>query len=108
MGIKDFIWSPEEKKIARTAFDKAHQNEINEIKSELVRKVNNLTDLQNIWSLESYLSEKRKEMNRIYDYRYSVLIIVFGTLLVEGLINERDLKGLSEDKLEAIRIFSIQ
>ena len=108
MSIRDFTCSPAEKKIARAAFDKAYQNEMNNIKNELVQRVNNLPDLQGVWSIESYLSEKRKEMYRKYDYRYSVLIIVFGTLMREGLINENNLEGLSEDKMEVIRGFSNQ
>lgn len=47
-------------------------------------------------------------MYRKYNYRYSVLIIVFGTLMREGLINENNLEGLSEDKMKVIRGFSNQ
>ena len=38
MNQIDFKWSPGEKKIARGAFDKAYQNEMNEIKEDLVKK----------------------------------------------------------------------
>ena len=31
MSIRDFNWSPKEKKIARAAFDKAYKKEMNEI-----------------------------------------------------------------------------
>jgi hypothetical protein len=38
-----------------------------------------------------------------YDYRYSQLIVVFGTLLREKWIDDKVLEGLGEEKLQAIR-----
>jgi hypothetical protein len=106
MSLRDFNWSPKEKKIARAAFDKAYQNEMNEIKNELAKRIDNLDDLQNIWSIHNYLTKRRKDIDRKYDYRYSVLIMVFARLLKDGFLEEKDLEGLSEDKLEAIKILS--
>jgi hypothetical protein len=34
-----------------------------------------------LWDLESYLTQYRKEIDRKYDYRYSRLTHVFGKLL---------------------------
>jgi len=106
MNQRNFNWSPQEKKISRVAFDKAYQVEMNKIKNELERMLSNLDDLQKIWSIHNYLTKKRNELDKKFDYRYSVLIIVFGRLLSEGVITEKDLKGLSEDKLEAIKNLS--
>jgi len=53
--------------------------------------------------LEHYLTERRKEINHKYDYRYSQLTHVFGKLLYEGRISEEDLNGLRDDKLKSIR-----
>jgi hypothetical protein len=58
-----------------------------------------------LWNLESYLTESRKEIDRKYDYRYSVLVGVFGRLVREGLLSEEELRGLGEDKLEFIRSY---
>jgi len=52
--------------------------------------------------LEHYLTERRKEIDRKYDYRYSQLTQVFGRLLYERRITE-DLRGLGEDKMKPIR-----
>lgn len=106
MSLRDFIWSPEEKKIARAAFNKAYQTEMNKVKDELVKRVNGIDDLEKIWSINNYLTKRLKEINEKYDYRYSVLLMVFVRLLNEGFIEEKDLEGLSEDKLEAIKILS--
>jgi integrase len=41
--------------------------------------------------------------NPKYEYRSSTLTFVFGTLLHEGCLAEQDLRGVREDKLDAIR-----
>jgi hypothetical protein len=53
--------------------------------------------------LEHYLTERRKEIDRTYDYRYSRLTHVFGKLLYEKRLREEELRGLPEDKLNSIR-----
>src|SRR5438876_12427899 len=53
-----------------------------------------------------YLTERRKEIDRKYDYRYSQLTHVFGRLLYEGRLGEEELGGLGEDKLKSIRSFA--
>jgi len=61
----------------------------------------NFTD--DIWELHDFLTEKRKEIDEKYDYRYSVLILVFGRLLREGWIELDNLEGLDEDKITKIK-----
>ena len=56
-----------------------------------------------MWELEHYLTERRKEIDRKYDYRYSQLTQVFGRLLHEGRVSEKELHGLRGDKLKFIR-----
>jgi hypothetical protein len=52
--------------------------------------------------LEHYLTQRRKEIDRKYDYRYSQLTHVFGRLLHEKRLREEELRGLREDKLKSI------
>ena len=59
-----------------------------------------------LWDLEHYLTERRKEINRKYDYRYSQLTHVFGRLLYEKRLHEDELRGLREDKLKPICSFA--
>ena len=56
-----------------------------------------------LWDLEHYLTRRRKEIDRKYDYRYSQLTLVFGRLLFEKRLREEELRGLQEDKLKSIR-----
>ena len=45
------------------------------------------------------LTQRRREIDRIYDYRYSVLPLVLAKLLSNGRLVEDELHGLGEDKL---------
>ena len=56
-----------------------------------------------VWRLHDYLSEKRKEVDQKYDYRYSVLMLVFHRLVFEGWLKEDELEGVGSEKVEMIR-----
>ena len=64
---------------------------------------NEIQQPSDLWDLEHHLTERRKEIDRKYDYRYSRLMQVFGRLLYERRITEEDLRGLGEDKQKSIR-----
>ncbi len=103
MNIRDMKWTPNEKKIARKVFDLAYNLEMEEIRKALREKVQNIESNEGVWQLENYLSDRRKIIDRKYDYRYSMLILVFGQLLNEGYLVEEDILELSEDKISAIK-----
>jgi hypothetical protein len=96
-------WSKSEKAIARTAFDAALKRELQQVMQEAKQMANEIKEPADAWELEHYLTERRKEINRKYDYRYSQLTHVFGRLLYEGRVSEKELVGLREDKLKPIR-----
>jgi len=56
--------------------------------------------------LEHYLTQRRKEIDRKYEYHYSRLTDVLGRLLYENRLSEEELRGLREDKMESIRSFA--
>ena len=99
-------WSKLEKAIARKAFDAALERELQEVIREAKQKAGQIKQPADLWDLEHYLTERRKEIDRKYDYRYSQLDLVFGRLLREKWIDEEDLRGLGEDKLRAIRSYA--
>ena len=96
-------WSKSEKAIARTAFDAALKRELQDVMHKTKQMANQIKEPGDVWELEYYLTERRKEINRKYDYRYSQLRYVFGRLLYEGRVSEEELRGLQEDKLKSIR-----
>ena len=101
--IKYIPWSQAEKRTARRAFEKALETQCTFITAEARRMMANATTPSEIWRVHDYLSEQRKIVDRIYDYRYSVLLDVFSRLLRDGWITESDLTGLGNAKVERIR-----
>ena len=99
----DLKWSHAEKTIARRAFDKALGNELEAVIREAKSRADAIKDAPDLWDLESWLTERRREIDRRYDYRYSILPLVFAQLLRDGHITEDDLHGLGQDKLDLIR-----
>ncbi len=57
--MKELEWSPNEKKAARKAFDKAYHSEIEEIKKSLSEKIQKIENDKDIWKLHDYLTERR-------------------------------------------------
>jgi hypothetical protein len=65
-----------------------------------------INEPDDLWELERYLTERRKDMNHKYDFRGSRLKDVLGRLLYENRLGENDLRGLREDKMKSIRSFA--
>ena len=99
-------WSKSERAIARKAFDHALNQELQEVIRQAKQTAAEIKESSEVWELEEYLTKRRKEIDRKYEYRASKLNFVFGTLLHEGRLAEHDLRGLREDKLEAIRSYA--
>jgi hypothetical protein len=49
------------------------------------------------------LSDKRREIDEKYDYRYSVLMLVFLRLVAEGWLKVDELAGIGATKLEVMK-----
>jgi hypothetical protein len=96
------IWSRSEKTIARKAFDAALGRELDEVIQEAKKMASQIQQSSDLWDLEHYLTQRREEINRKYDYRYSQLTRVFGRLLHEKRLRDDELRGLREDKLKSI------
>ena len=100
--MNEITWSKSEKKIAKHAYDKAYQRECDSIIQEI--KNYELEKPEDIWSLREMLIDRSNEIDGIYDFRYSRLIIVFAVLLKRGFLDMHNLEGLQEEKLERIRV----
>lgn len=100
--MHDFKWSPSEKAIARRAFDQALKGELQQLIREAKGRAAAIAEPSELWRLESWLAERRREIDRKYDYRYSVLPLVFAQLVQQGRVTENDLHGLAPEKIEVI------
>jgi hypothetical protein len=102
----DLTWSRSEKAIVRKAFDAALGRELHEVIQEAKKMASRTKQSSDLWDLEHYLTQRRREIDHKYDYRYSQLTHVFGKLLLEGRLDEEELRGLREEKLKSIRSYA--
>jgi hypothetical protein len=81
-------WSRSERAIARKAFDHTLNRELQEVIRQAKQMAAEVKEPYELWELEQYLTQRRKEVDRKYEYRSSKLRYVFGTLLHEGLLTD--------------------
>ena len=99
----DIVWSRSEKAIARRAFDAVLSRELQEVMREAKLMASRIKKASDLWELEQFLTRRRREIDRKYEWRNSRLTHVFGRLLYERRLAEEQLHGLGEDKLKSIR-----
>jgi hypothetical protein len=99
----DMKWSHAEKVVARRAFKLALGKELDATIHEAKRRMAAVEEPSELWELETWLTERRADIDRRYDYRYSMLPIVFAHLVRDGHLRLGDLDGLGAEKLELIR-----
>jgi hypothetical protein len=98
----DLTWSSSERVVARRTFDQALNSELQELIRQAKDMAAEVNEASELWRLESWLTQRRLEIERKYDYRYSVLPFVFAKFVKQGRISENDLQGLGLEKIELI------
>lgn len=101
--MHELKWSHAEKTVARRAFDLALGKELEDLIREAKGRSARIEEPSELWDLETWLTKRRREIDQSYDYRYSVLPLVFAQLLRDGRLTEDDLRGLGKEKLDRIR-----
>jgi hypothetical protein len=103
--MHDFNWSIAEKKIARDIFDVTYSRECADLIKRIQAKAAKLSDPEDIWSLHDFITKQIRAIGKKYDYRYSVLLLVFAQLIKDGWLTIDELRGFSEDKIDRINTF---
>jgi hypothetical protein len=96
------VWSKSEKALARRLFDAALKRDLQAVIQETKQMASEIKEPEDVWELERYLTGRRKNIDRKYDFRSSRLTRVLGMLLRERRISDEELHGLREDKVKAI------
>ena len=96
-------WSESEKRLSRRVYDAALEAELAEVMAEFKSRATAVRMPEEMWALEAYLAQRRREIDGKYDYRYSQLLFVFGRLVREGRVKIEQLEGFSEEKLSFIK-----
>jgi hypothetical protein len=100
--MRDLKWSKTEKQIAKKAFEKAYERECSDLAKKIQSEAEKIKEPADIWRLQHFLNKKVREIDNKYDYRYSVLILVFARLIKDGWLMIDDLKGLGQEKIDRI------
>lgn len=100
---RELKWSHSEKKIAQRIFRDALQSELDGVAKEAKNRMAKVKEPSDLWDLEAFLTRRRNEIDAQFDFRYSVLPMVFASLLQKRKISERDLEGLDEEKVEFVQ-----
>ena len=106
--MRELKWSGAEKKIARRAYEAALEQALAAILAEFKTKATAAATPSEMWDVEDYLRQRRRDIDELFDYRYSQLPLVLARLIWEGHLKEAQLAGLSEEKLEIVRFFLSQ
>src|SRR5258708_15150239 len=72
-AMRGLKWSPAEKAIARKAFDRVLGRELEAVILETKSKAATIQEPSRLWELERYPTQRRQEIYRGDDYRYSLL-----------------------------------
>jgi hypothetical protein len=102
--MNDFKWSGAEKQVAKRAFNAALEREYGKLMHQTREMATEMREGADLWRVHDFLTDKRREIDQKYDYRYSQLIVVFARLIHEGWLSLEELEGLHEDKLAKIEL----
>ncbi len=103
MSWHDVKWSQSEKKIARAAYDDAVAAALARIMTELKRRAEAAKEPSDMWEIEDYLRDGRRNIDAMFTYSYSKLPDVFAYAIHMGYLREAQLAGLADDKLSIIQ-----
>jgi len=70
---------------------------------ETMQMAERIKESDELWELERHLTQRRKEIDAKYEYKYSVVLLVLGDLVRQDRISLDELQGLSEAKLRCVR-----
>jgi hypothetical protein len=101
--MHDLKWSSSEKRIARRAYEAALEAALGQVMTEFKARAAAAATPSDMWAIEDYLRRRRRELDEMFDYRYSQLPFVFARLIASNLLDETRLAGLSEEKLAIMR-----
>ena len=104
--MRDLKWTAAEKAIARRAFDRVLQQELDAAIESTKRRAAKIREGSELWELERHLMQLRKEIDQKYAYKYNTVLLLFADLVREGTVNIDELRGFAEEKLAHIRRYA--
>ena len=70
-SASDVTWSRAEKAVARRAYDAALERELREVMEDARQRASQIRQPSDVWGLQRYLTQRRKEIDRKYQFRFA-------------------------------------
>ena len=96
-------WTAQEQEIARRAFERALNREVDALIDSLQQQAAALKGVEQIWQLHDFLSIRRYQIEGRSSFSLDGLLFVFADFVKAGLMGLEELEGLSADKQAKIR-----
>jgi len=93
-------WTPAEKNLARNLFDRAMSKAGADYLAR--HQQQNFATLEELWAYEQKIRHWRKEFSSIFQFTYSRLEFSFAVSLQRGWLQENQLNGLRDDRIQRI------
>ncbi|TLY95401.1 MAG: hypothetical protein E6K40_05040 [Gammaproteobacteria bacterium] len=74
--MRELSWTEAEKKLSRRAFEVTLQAELAEVLQDFKARAAAAQTPEDMWPVEHFLHQRRRELDAKYDYRYSQLVSV--------------------------------
>ena len=93
-------WTPAEKNLARSLFDRAVSKATAEYLA--LHQQQKFTTIEELWAYELKIRYWRKEFSSIFQFTYSRLELSFAVSLQRGWLQQSQLNGLRDDRIQRI------
>jgi hypothetical protein len=103
MQVSTVQWSSQQREIAQAALKIAYERETLSLIEWMREKASEISQIDDIWRLNDYLSARRFDIDGKYDDREDELLFVLAKLLKEGWLTVADLDGLESAQLTKLK-----
>lgn len=103
MQVGTTQWTSQERAIAKAALKTACQRETASIIKLVREQAGEISQIEDLWQLNDFLSARRFELDGKYDDRDEERLFVLAKLMKEGWLTINDLTGLAEENLTKMK-----
>jgi hypothetical protein len=103
MQVGTTQWTSQERAIAKAALKTAYQRETVSIVKLVREKADEISQIEQLWQLNDFLSARRFDLDGKYDDRDEEILFVLAKLMNEGWLAVDDLSDLAEENLTKVK-----
>lgn len=103
MQVSETQWSSQEMAVVKIALRTAYERETASIVQIVREKAHKISQIDDLWYLNDFLSARRFDLDGKYDDREEEVLFVLAKLMKEGWLTAADLDGLDSAKLSKMK-----